>query len=200
MKKITLILIGIILFSCSETVKNDTAPFNKEISTWKDGRPNLAYQLTQQKREQLNLINLEDGFDSLQIRIWCKHTLVDIGDVYIFKYKNSKWEGFHYFIRVDWDNENLTENVIESKKTQFIPKSGWSNFTSNLFENKITTLPDMREIEGLEDSWHDGINYNIEIATEFNYRFYSYHLPEKFIEFWQAKNMVEIINLIEEEI
>jgi len=62
------------------------------------------------------------------------------------------------------------------------------------------TLPDMDSIPGLKDNWTDGVTYNVEVATKKQYRFYSYHLPDKFKDkFWQAKNITLILNLISRE-
>jgi hypothetical protein len=53
---------------------------------------------------------------------------------------------------------------------------------------------------GLEDGWTDGISYKIEVATKRQYRFYGYHLPDKFQDkLWQAKNKVDILKLVETE-
>jgi hypothetical protein len=39
----------------------------------------------------------------------------------------------------------------------------------------------------------DGVDFNIEIASKYQYRFYGYHSPEYFQgKFWQAKNMTQI--------
>lgn len=81
------------------------------------------------------------------------------------------------------------------------PKSGWDKFINELLSLKIMTLPNMDDIPGLQDNWTDGVTYNIEIATKKRYRFYSYHLPDKFEDnFWQAKNMTEILSLISTEL
>jgi hypothetical protein len=69
-----------------------------------------------------------------------------------------------------------------------------------LFALQITTLPHMSDIPGLRDGWTDGVSYNVEVATKDQYRFYGYHLPDKFQDkYWQAKNMVDILNLIGSE-
>ena len=81
------------------------------------------------------------------------------------------------------------------------PKSGWDKFISKLLSLKVMTLPNMEDIPGLEDNWTDGVTYNVEIATKNQYRFYGYHLPDKFEDrFWQAKNMTAILNLIQTEL
>ena len=59
----------------------------------------------------------------------------------------------------------------------------------------------MDDIPGLQDRWTDGVTYNVEIATKKQYRFYGYHLPDKFEnKFWQAKNMTGILSLLSAEL
>jgi hypothetical protein len=101
---------------------------------------------------------------------------------------------------VDWDAFNLTEKVKIQKAETLNPKNGWDSFLNKLFALQITTLPNKDNIPGLEDGWTDGISYNVELATKKQYRFYGYHLPDKFqYKYWQAKNMVDILKLVETE-
>jgi len=72
---------------------------------------------------------------------------------------------------------------------------------TNLANLKIVTLPNMDNIPELVDMIDDGVDFNIEIASKYQYRFYSYHVPEQFQDkFWQAKNMTQIVKLIREEL
>ncbi|MEZ5043302.1 MAG: hypothetical protein R2828_25625 [Saprospiraceae bacterium] len=195
---IKLILI-LIICGCNGQSKQIETEIKKEIPTWNDGEVDLFYKLIKQKREQLKLRDLEEGFDSLQIRIWIDYSLIDFRELYTFEYQNNKWTGVYYFMRADWNSNDLTETITETERKIINPKSGWTDFSNKLLELEITALPNMRDIEGLVDGWTDGTTYNVEIGTKSNYRFYSYHLPDKFTEFWQAQNMVEILKLIEEE-
>ena len=59
----------------------------------------------------------------------------------------------------------------------------------------------MDNIPRLMDMIDDGVDFNIEIASKYQYRFYGYHNPEQFQDkFWQAKNMNQIVKLIREEL
>lgn len=199
MKMKIIIPIILIISGCYGQSRQVKSEINKEIPIWNDGEVDLFYKLTKQKGEQLKLKDLEEGFDSLQIRIWFDYSLIDFRELYIFNYQETKWEGAYYFMRTDWDSSKLTERITESKRKIITPKSGWKDFTNKLFEFKITTLPNMADIEGLEDGWTDGTTYNVEIGTKNHYRFYSYHVPSEFTQFWQARNMVEVLKLIKEE-
>ncbi|MGI6292207.1 MAG: hypothetical protein ACOXZH_07285 [Bacteroidales bacterium] len=118
----------------------------------------------------------------------------------IIKRTNATWTATAYTLTVDWDASNLTEKVKTQKAETLNPKNGWDSFLNKLFALQIMTLPNMDNISGLEDGWTDGISYNVEVATKKQYRFYGYHLPDKFQDkYWQAKNMVDILKLVETE-
>ena len=195
-----IILLAAFLTSCFGQTSNDTLKFKKEIPTWKNGEPDLFYKLTQQKVKQLTLDTLQSGFDSLQVRIWYDYSLVNLRKLLIIKRTNSVWTATTYTMTVDWDASNSTETVKTKKIETLNPKNGWDNFLKKLFILKIATLPNMDDIPELDDGWTDGISYNVELATKKQYRFFGYHLPDKFQDkYWQAKNMVDILKLIETE-
>ena len=206
MQRLIIFLCSITLLSCngqdssstsSPSTKVDSALFKKEIPTYKDGGVDLFYTLKKQKERQLQLDSLESGYDSLQIRVWYDYALFTNRDLIVIKRTNGKWSADRYEMIVHWDYLNNTETIKTTKKKFVTPKSGWGYFINKLLELKIMTLPDMNSIPRLQDNWTDGVTYNIEVATKRQYRFYGYHLPEKFEDnFWQAKNMTGILHLI----
>ena len=175
-----------------------TKPFKREIPTYQDGSGDLFYFVEKAKQKQLGLDSLENGFSNLQIRVWYDYSLVKQRDLVVITNKDTNWTATVYNLQVDWDGE--TETIISKQVKQVTPKSGWSDFLGKLFDLKILTLPNMNDIPGLDDGWTDGITYNVEIATKNQYRFYGYHLPDKFEDkYWQAKNMTNILKLFEQE-
>jgi len=195
----TIILLTIFLTTQGQT-NGDTTNFISEIPTWGDGRPDLFFSLDQQKGKQLSLEDLQTGFDSLQIRIWYDYSLFSFRELLVISRTSSTWTASIYTLTVDWDASNLTETVKTKKHRTANPKNGWDNFIKNLIALQIMTLPNMHDIPGLHDGWTDGITYNVEVATKNIYRFYGYHLPDKFQDkYWQAKNMVDILKLVEKE-
>ena len=196
---ITILFLTTFLTTSGQT-STDTTKFKSEIPTWGEGRPDLFFSLAQQKRQQLSIQDLQNGFDSLQIRFWYDYSLFTQRDLLIISRANSTWTALIYNLMVDWDAYTLTEKVKTKKYKSAIPKNGWDNFIARLLELEVMTLPNMHDIPGLQDGWTDGITYNVEIATKSMYRFYGYHLPDKFKDkYKEAKNMVDILKLIEIE-
>jgi hypothetical protein len=82
------------------------------------------------------------------------------------------------------------------------PSSGWNTFVTNLFELKILSLPDFKVIQSSSDKQRvimDGCGIIVEIGTKRAYRVYSYETPDAYVEYWQVKNVIAIIRLIEDE-
>jgi hypothetical protein len=169
--------------------------FKKEIPT-----TGYSYKSDKYKEKQLGLESLESGFETLQIRLWVDYALYKGKELYIIKNKNSKWTAEVYKMMTERSVEG--EDSIVSKEIKNVtPKSGWDSLLTNLVNLKIVTLPNMDNIPGVVDMIDDGVDFNIEIASKYQYRFYGYHVPEQFQDkFWQAKNMAQIVKLIREEL
>jgi hypothetical protein len=189
MQKLIPLLFVFFIFSCHQQFKKEIPP-----------RENGSYDLKKQKERQLQLDSLESGFNSLQIRIWYDYSLVTKRELIIIKKVKNQWTGMYYKMEVDWNPFKYTETITNRKSEFITPSFGWDNFTKKLFDLKIMTLPNMADIPGLINDWDDGSTYNIEVATKNQYRFYSYHEPDKFEgKYWQAKKIVEILKLVSGE-
>jgi hypothetical protein len=176
--------ISVILNLCGQ----NTSKFIKDISHYKSGEPTLYYSLIRDSEKKLKLDTIENGFDSLEIRIWYNYPKSYIGNrILILKKQNNLWSANLF---------NRSKDSIVTMK----PKSDWNTFLSKLYSYDILTLPDMYEIKGLEDNWVDGDSYCIEIADKYHYRLYHYHVPEEFKhKFQDVKKMVKILKLLKKE-
>jgi hypothetical protein len=169
--------------------------FKKEIPT-----TGYSYKSDKYKEKQLGLENLESGFETLQIRLWVDYALYKGKELYIIKNRNGKWTAEVYKMMTGRSVEG-EDSIISKEIKNVTPKSGWDSLLTNLLNLKIATLPNMNNILGLVDMIDDGVDFNIEIASKYQYRFYGYHSPEYFQDkFWQAKNMTQIVKLIREEL
>jgi hypothetical protein len=133
------------------------------------------------------------------IRIWYQHSFVDrIPMISLEKSRSGQWDGNLFIVFFDHPLDTLVVKEIKGKKIQ--PKSDWNNLTNKLTDLKIYDLPEMNSIPGLDDGWFDGSSYLVEIGVGSSCKHYRYHLPQKFQDkFWQAKNMVDILELMEQE-
>ena len=166
-----------------------------------NGRVDMWYGIKNHNEKLLKLESLESGFDSLQIRIWYEYSLVYDRDLIIIKRTDGIWSAKHYEMELNPDSTDNPTTFKTVKVKDVSPESGWPDFINKILELGITTLPNMDAIPGLDDSWLDGVTFNIEIATKNQYRFYGYHVPYQFADkFWQAKKMTEILNLLSNEL
>lgn len=179
---------------------NTTPTFRKDIARSPDGRPDYYYQVVAAKAKQLRLDFLENGFDSLQIRIWYEWELLYERKLIVIKGTAGHWNASQY----DYEQFSYNSDHIQVKDSILRPlklSSNWNEFINKLVDLKMFTLPTMDSIPGLDDSWLDGVTYIFEIATKSEYRFYRYHVPEEFADkFWQAKNVVAILSVIKEQL
>jgi len=192
--------ISILILSIFSCYRNDSdSKFTKDLSEDKFGKPAFGYERLNEKLELLNLDNATNGYDSLLIRIWYEPQLWMTTEVIELKYNSKKWSGKHIEFRQSYIEG--TDSIKQEKiVNDIIPKNGWEHLINQLYENDITSLPNMMSIQGLEDGWTDGVCYNVEISSKNFYRYYSYHLPEYFQDkFEDPRKMVEILNIIETE-
>lgn len=197
------------LFSCfSSDNKKEPAPklektvhdtLIKDIPLTAKGKPSDTYLAKQIFAKALKLDVLEEGFDSIQIRLWAAYTFTDTIQIIVLKKQQQRWIG--EFATVRYKDDARTDGVeILSKELEYKdPKSGWDRFIGKLFKAKILTLPDVHQIANYPSLIHAD-NFSVEFATTNNYRFYEYPAPHSAMaEVWQAKSMEEILQLIEEE-
>ena len=185
-----------IAFLCSLTIRAfagqavDTV--KKEIPIDRKGKPTLFYQFDKQKAAQLRLEPIESGFDSLEIRIWLDYSMAWNKPLIILTRKNGEWNGRFITMRVEWSTRQDSELVVHPSSKAVVPKMGWDEFAGELFKLGITTLPNG------PDGGMDGADYNIEVATINQYRYYSYWSPETTVaKNWGSKRMVKILHLLE---
>lgn len=157
------------------------------------GRKNLDSMLMEQKIHQLGLESLEKGYDSLQIRVWFDYSMAKTKHLVVLKRNHGQWDGRLYTMQTAWYGDTDSMTIVRHTVRKVVPEMGWNNFTSKLFDQNITTLP-----EG-EDGGMDGVTYNIEIATKKSYRHYKYWSPETTEKkYRESRNMVKIIELLTE--
>lgn len=107
MKNVNAILISafVCIASCkgrhnasnSQPINVDKGNVIREIPTYKNGPSKgdttFLFQAIQKEAGQLNLSNLENGYDSLEIRVWLGHSMAAKRDVVVIQRKDNRWYG-----------------------------------------------------------------------------------------------------------
>lgn len=196
---------AIVFLSCKENQKlhEDLYQLNTPQDTnFKKEIPANCYTYVadKYKEEQLGLEYIESGYENFQLRLWVDYALYKGRELYIIRNKNGKWSAEVYKMMTERSLE-IEDSIVSKQIKSLVPKSGWDYLLTNLVNLKVTTLPDMENIPGFTGTVDDGVDFNIEIASKYQYRYYNYHSPEYFQDkYWQAKNMVQIVKLIRTEL
>jgi len=172
----------------------------KDIPVTKNGSLPSYYKFVKKNEGKLNLSNLENGVDSIEIRIWFGYSANDTAQAIIIKNIRGNWESKILTLedkRLGIGDANPVR-IINSKK--ITPKNGWNNFIESLFKLKINTLPDKRYISNYPDII-DGSGVIFEIASPKSYRIYNYVEPGMYQNMIpQAKLVSKIILALETEL
>jgi len=177
----------------SERAISDTIV--KEVPEWYEpGTP--KQKLDRTLFSLLNLDPLENGFDSLQIRIW-----IDCGyyasNVIVIEKNKSKWTATFYSFTPHFDEDyNVDVRNLETQNKS--PKSGWEYFSANLLKTGLTELPDFTKIDSGYFYPTDASRTYVEIGTQRKYRLYEYpelglnrNIPEGPAKLNQALQLIE---------
>ena len=154
-----------------EAERLDSNNVVKEVPEW------YANSDSKRKEEQalfrqLKLDSLENGFDSLQIRIWidCGYNVSDL--ILIERSKNGWNAVFYSFIAQYDESYNLEIKNVNAEKR--LPKSGWEIFLENLLRTNLIELPDYSRFYPKYNYPTDAYRVLVEIATITKFRLYEY--------------------------
>lgn len=196
---------NILLSSCNSDAISDNIEANvadtikKDIPVDKHGNPALYYKYKKRNDSLADLETLENGYDSLQIRIHYSNAFKNSEQVIVLRKNKSKWEGQLFDLVYNFSHNYDSLLSISKKQIDIEPKSGWDNFIKELYDLNILSLRDESEIKDYE-SYTDGYSTIVEIASQKQYRIYCYESfnsqPESI---WQAKNVELIMKLLETE-
>ena len=191
-----------------ETTKELDIP-KYDVKNQFNGYPFVYWHFCKQKEKQLGLENAELSNDSLIFRIWITNPVGRIGqphELIEIKHDFSKWTGRLYYMYVDFDANNLSETITDYGKIDVIPKKNdWDFIVDSLYKLNFDVLPTDNSIPNYyaDNSGYDNNlpTYSFEYSTKKQYCFYQYNYPaRKSNEFWQAKNTVEILKLLDDEL
>ena len=173
-----------------------------------NGYPFVYWHFAKQKENQLDLESAELSNDSLIFRVWITNPIGKRGQPHgLIEIKNdsSKWTANLYAMYVDFNANNLSETIVKFEKMEITPKrNDWNFIVDSLYRLKFDILP---TDEVIPNYYKDNSGYSnnsptfsFEYATKNQYRFYQYNNAErKSNEFWQAQNVLKILELLDDE-
>jgi hypothetical protein len=169
------ILSGIII-SCDHDNRQkkefNSATIVKDIPEWHQ-RSKWSQSLVKQLQNDLKVGSLENGFDSLQMRIWIECRQGQPSSMILLQTKNSLWNAIFYSFNIEYgENQNFEIRNINSVVK--MPKSGWGTFSDSLLRSGITNLPDYTEYGENYFIPTDGNSVWVEIGSLKEYTLYSY--------------------------
>jgi hypothetical protein len=151
--------------------------------------------------KKMGFATLENGFDSLYIRLWYGYSnSVDTLQLVTIQYSGGKWKARLYLLPIKVDRHTDTTIAVKQIVGDVVPRAGWQSFSSRLLAHHIMTLPDMRNIPKYPDLTGGGSSVTIEVATQRMYRIYSYTDPRLATGHPQARDIEAILKLIREQL
>lgn len=120
----------------------------------------------------LKLEPLQNGFDSLQIRIWvdCRNKA---SSLIILERKKDQWDAIFYSFKISY-KEKLDVELYDFSSESKSPKSGWVRFSENLMKTGIIDLPDHMKFSPKYNIPNDANRVLVEIGLLRKYRLYEY--------------------------
>jgi hypothetical protein len=165
-----------------------------------DSTGNFLYYYSKKKEleSKMDLSSMENGVDSIEIRIWYGIAFSDSLNLVVLKENKFGWKADVFFLKYDYSKSRDSIISVSSKKQAKTPKSGWASFTKELFNLEILSLIDCSKIKEYGDCT-DGYGITIEVATADKYRIYQYTCFRGHDKVWQTKNIENAMSLISNE-
>jgi hypothetical protein len=173
------------------------------ISDSTNNSPNKKFE----KRVNIKPINKSDY--EIEIRFYKLTSLSNTRNVKIIKLKNDNWTALEYD---EWNNP------VKIKKYNLNAGLGLETFTLKLFNQKLISLPNQRELMGKmkkftevkgkqiesEINVMDGNSYTVEFKIGDSFRIYEFDNPDSYLRFYEdveeLKNYIAIKDLFEKDL
>jgi len=213
MKKLLVFLFHLQLvhfFSCNEKGGNQS----KHLTSEEDSlivrafvppislSPNNADSISRLFEEKILLDPLDQGFDSLQIRITFAYSSgnlqKDSQKILIIKRTKHNW--YSEVRKVVPDSLDPSYFLVYSLNRDIQPKIGWAHLVKEFVGNKIFSIP-FKQIEEEESVIHGPTVIIIEVATKEKYEFRRFYHPSFYEEnHWQIKELSTLLKLLETQL
>ena len=159
MKKILVFIMGLsfLMFLFTSCIVKSDKPvlksdkinkqeFVKIVPKLENGNPYYFCKMAKSYTEQARLTVIENGFDSIFIRLWY---VFDFNfRVVELKKQAGIWTGQLHILRDGDVDIGALKSIDSIKSVKISPKSGWDFFINKIWALGIITLPDPSEIPG----------------------------------------------------
>lgn len=173
----------------------------KDIPRAANGDFLLFYSEKKAVENKLDIDKLENGFDSIQLRIWFGYLSCDTSQLITLRNINHNWSASVCSLIYRFNSSRTAIDSILKSCSNSVPASGWSFLAGKLTALQIPQLPDMDAIANYP-LMTEGNGVVIEIATKTTYRTYSYAglkiAAQNNIK--EAKQLSDFIRVIEKEL
>lgn len=199
-----MLIAGSAIYSCRDqsSVKRQLKTIDtvkQEIPVDRNGKPVSYYLARAEIEKRVGISTLKTGYNDLQIRLWYGYPFNDTAQLIVLKETDQKWSAELYTLKSNYNVSFDSILSIDKTVTYGTPSSGWPKFINSMKKLGIDTLPDYHSIPGYFLGTDEGA-VTVEVATAKGYRIYSYPTPIfRQDEIWQARNMEQILVLIENE-
>ena len=201
MKNYVVSLLFLFVIACKNdnTSQRSEIKFVKEIPKDNKGRE-MLFQSVRFSEKLMNLNQIENGFDSMEIRLWFYYERKDTGQLIVIKNENKKWNCIYYNFIDIYSDSTTSLTSIKADKIELHPKDSWQFVVDSLFSYNILTLPHFTKVPGYANLTPNDANYvSIELATKTYYRLYGYPAPASVLDKKEGVEMERIINFIKKE-
>lgn len=188
----------LIILVCEGRAQNNTSPNTADTTVFERdiGKADFHEHLIWARNYLGKLDTLENGFSTLQIRLWYEFDRPSDRQIVVIK-RTSHWEAELH--TTSWaytpDSAYLTKRTIRKG----VPKIGWDAFVDSLIRLGIATLPDQSQVPGMHPI--SSSTLHVEIATKDTYRYYHYTYPLEYVKkFETAAKIEKIMQLIERQL
>lgn len=152
-----------------KSTPNDTV--TRDIPEWY-ASGNFTQKMDKRLNTLLQLESLQDGFDSLQIRVWIECGS-NISSLIVLERKGNQWNAVFYSFKI-YKKEKFDFDIRDFKTVIKLPESGWESFSENLLKTGIIDLPDHIKFSPRYNLPNDAYRVSVEIGMLKKYRRYEY--------------------------
>ena len=208
--KLSLLFLLLFQFSCRNTPEQAIS-FKTE---WpKNINPSYFKTMLDLRKDLLLVLNLSDistGVDSFELRFGYNGIFVG-QDLFVIKFQNNKWQGFHYYYEQKSSLSNSEEDLnYASKLTDlrdtfsiqkpFNPLITWNNLIDSISHTEILNIPSQGDLKGYRNRIADGYEFWLEYSTKHKFKYIRYENPDRYKEFKESKIVLDFIDMFNRNI